>query len=114
MALTEEQEAQKRAIYDKIPPRRRKFIERMGYENWDPFITPNDPIDIRRDETNRTPQELMREFLRFKGQEGVNDIYHQGAWEMCLGLFSKNEKARAAFEYAKWYNDLLLREGGKS
>lgn len=35
--LTEEQEKLKREIYERMNPRRRKFIDRIGYDEWDPF-----------------------------------------------------------------------------
>ncbi|MFR0874663.1 MAG: hypothetical protein ACLSHC_08670 [Bilophila wadsworthia] len=47
--LTEEQEQLKREIYERMNPRRRKFIDRIGYDEWDPFQKPNDPMDIRVD-----------------------------------------------------------------
>ena len=41
--FVEEQEKQKRAIYESLSPRRKKFIDRIGYEKWDPFQEPKDP-----------------------------------------------------------------------
>ena len=40
--LNEEQEQLKREIYERMNPRRRKFVDRIGYDNWDPFQKPND------------------------------------------------------------------------
>ena len=65
-SLTAEEEKLKRDLYEKIPARRRKFIDRIGYENWDPFPEPNEPIEIRKDVTQRTAQQLMQEFIRYK------------------------------------------------
>ena len=36
----EEREALKKAIYEQLSPRRRKYIDRVGYEAWDPFQDP--------------------------------------------------------------------------
>ena len=33
--LSDEQEGLKREIYERMNPRRRKFVDRIGYENWD-------------------------------------------------------------------------------
>ena len=55
--LTHEEENLKRTLYERIPPRRRKFIDRMGYENWDPFPEPNEPMEMRTDITKRTAQQ---------------------------------------------------------
>ena len=65
-ALTAEEEKLKRDLYEKIPPRRRKFIDRIGYDKWDPFPEPNEPVEIRTDITKRTAQQLMQEFVRSK------------------------------------------------
>lgn len=32
--LTEDQAALKRQIYDRMRPSRRKFVDRLGYDNW--------------------------------------------------------------------------------
>ena len=62
--LTEEQEQLKREIYERMNPRRRKFIDRIGYDEWDPFQKPNDPMDIRVDPSKRTTQQLFRGFMQ--------------------------------------------------
>ena len=46
--------------YERMNPRRRKFIDRIGYDEWDPFQKPNDPMDIRVDPSKRTTQQLFR------------------------------------------------------
>ncbi|MBU4388022.1 MAG: hypothetical protein KKB23_00600, partial [Proteobacteria bacterium] len=65
----EEEEKRKRAIFDNMSPRNQKYILRKGYDKWDPFQEPKDPIDIRKDKTKRTSQMLIREFLQLKDQE---------------------------------------------
>ncbi len=65
----------KKAIYDSLSSRRKKFIDRIGYEKWDPFQEPNHPIEIRRDVTRRTARQLMDEFLHSKGDNKQNSAY---------------------------------------
>ena len=65
--LNKDEELRKKAIFESMSPRRQKHIEKKGYEKWDPFEMPKDPIDIRKDKTKRTSQMLVREFLK----EGV-------------------------------------------
>ena len=67
--LTEEQEQLKREIYERMNPRRRKFIDRIGYDEWDPFQKPNDPMDIRVDPSKRTTQQLFRGFMHSLGEQ---------------------------------------------
>ena len=86
--LTAEEEKLKRDLYEKIPPRRRKFIDRIGYENWDPFPEPNEPMEIRTDVTKRTAQQLMQDFIRSKkceaqlaGESGPSEAFIHGRGE---------------------------------
>ncbi len=106
-----ERAALKKAIYEKISPRRKKFIDRVGYDNWDPFPEPNDPIDIRKDPTRRTSQQLIREFLQTRDPKEVNTEFSSGAWEFCLGVMNGSERHRGMYEFCVWYQALLAREG---
>jgi len=111
--FTPEEEEQKRIIYEKMNPRRRKYVERIGYEKWDPFQKPNDPLEIRTDLTKRTTQQLVREFLQehqAKGLEYSND-YGRGALETAVGLINRDEKVRGIFDFCLWYYNLLIEEG---
>jgi hypothetical protein len=107
----EDTEKKKRAIFDGMGPRGRERVLKIGYEKWDPFEEPSDPIDIRKDKTNRTSQALIREFLQgVKDVEYSND-YGRGAWEICLGIINKEERFKGMYDFACWYQDLLSREG---
>ena len=51
----------KKAVFDAMSPRRQKHIlNKVGYDNWDPFEKPKDPIDIRTDKSKRTSQRLVK------------------------------------------------------
>lgn len=99
----EEREALKKAIYDKLSPRRRKYIDRVGYEAWDPFQDPKDPIDIRKDKNRMTTQQLIRAFLYTVPQERYSDTYARGAFEICLGMINDDEKSMGMLDFARWY-----------
>lgn len=107
----EEIEARKKAIYDAMGKRGKRQIDKIGYENWDPTQTPKDPIEIRRDGTKRTSQQLIQEFLQQASHENYSNSFAQGAFEMCLGIINKEEKIRGMYEFAQWYTDLLKKEG---
>ena len=109
----EEAEARKRAIYERLASRNRRYIDRIGYDKWDPFEEPKDPIEIRRDPTKRTSQQLVREFLQSRPMEGYSNAYGRGVLEMCLGIINNDERYVAMLEFATWYNALLEREGAK-
>ncbi len=104
----EEAERRKRAIYETLSPRRKKYIERIGYEKWDPFEEPKDPIDIRRDTTKRTTQQLVREFLQSRPPDApYSNAYGQAVMEMAVGIVNDDERYQAMLEFAAWYMALL-------
>ena len=110
--LTDEQAEQKRQIYERMNPRRRKFVDRIGYDNWDPFQKPNDPLDLRMDVTKRTTQQLVREFLQPATKKGqYSNDYARGALECALGVVNRDEKYLGTLDFCLWYRDLLRKEG---
>jgi hypothetical protein len=116
--LSADEEQLKRALYEKISPRRRKFIDRIGYENWDPFPEPNEPNDIRTDITNRTVQQLTQEFVMHKrrearrlGHDDPSEAFLQGAMQAAAGIVNKQDKFLGTYEFAAWYYELLKKEG---
>lgn len=101
----------KQAIFDSMAPRRQKQILKRGFEKWDPFQEPKDPIDIRQDKTKRTSQVLIREFLQVLESDDYSTDYANGAFEICLGIINENEKSQGMFDFACWYRELLIKEG---
>jgi len=109
--LNEKEETRKRLIFDSMSPRRQKHILKKGYDEWNPFEKPKDPIDIRMDKTKRTTQQLVREFLQTRSFETYNNEYGRGVFEICLGIINNDDRYRGMFEFACWYYELLKSEG---
>jgi hypothetical protein len=107
----EEQENRKKAIFESMSPRRQKHIVKKGYENWDPFQEPKDPIDMRKDKTKRTTQSLVREFLQTKDFEEYSNAYGRGVFELCLGIINDDDRFKGMYEFSIWYRELLKKEG---
>ena len=107
----EEAEKRKRAVFDGMSPRRQKHILKKGYDKWDPFEEPKDPIDIRRDKTKRTTQMLVREFLQSCSAEEYSNAYGRGVLEMALGIVNEDDYFQGMYEFSCWYRDLLKKEG---
>jgi len=101
----------KKAIFDSMSARRQEHILKKGYERWNPFEEPKDPIDIRRDVTRRTSQMLIREFLQSRSSQEYSNAYGRGVLEICLGIINNDERFVGMFEFACWYQDLLKKEG---
>ena len=108
--LTPEDAARKKAIFESMSPRRQKHILKKGYDEWDPFIEPQDPIDIRKDKTKRTSHQLITEFLHATKLEEYSNEYGRGAFDLCLGLINDNERYKGMYDFACWYKELLERE----
>jgi len=108
--LTPDEEMRKRAIFDGLSPKRKEKILRKGYENWDPFALPNDPIDIRTDPKKHTAFMLARRFLANCPDRAYESAYSKGVWEMCMGIISGNDRYRGMYEFSCWYRDLLKNE----
>jgi len=110
--LSPEEAERKKAIFDSMSPKRQKHIlKREGYDEWDPFIEPKDPIDLRQDKSRRTAIELTREFLRSSSHETYSNEFGQGVWDMCLGIVNDDDRYKGMYEFACWYRDILKKEG---
>ena len=107
----EEIEERKKAVFDSMSKRGQKRILKTGYDKWDPFQAPKDPIDIRKDKTKRTSQTLVREFLQSRSFDDISNNYSRGVLDICIGIINNDERYIAMLEFANWYNELLRREG---
>ena len=108
--LSPEDENRKKAIFDGMSDRSKKKILARGYEEWDPFLAPKDPIDIRTDKRRHTALDLTKKFLRTCSHEDYSHAYGQGVWEICTGIISGDDRYRAMYEFSCWYRD-FLRDG---
>lgn len=102
----------KKAVFEAMSPRRQKHIlKKIGYDNWDPFEEPKDPIDIRRDKSRRTAQMLVKEFMQSHPAKVSSDSYRRGVLEMAIGIINHEDRCLAMYEFALWHKALLEKEG---
>ena len=101
----------KKAIFEAMAPRRQQHILKKGYDRWNPFQEPKDPIDIRKDKSKRTTQMMVREFLQTKDAETYTPAYGRGVLELCLGIVNNEDRFIGMYEFSCCYRDLLKREG---
>ena len=106
-SLPPDLEIKKKAIFDQMSPRQHRVILKKGYERWDPFVEPNDPIDLRKGKMKATATELAKAFLVTWPQEAYSNHFGQGVWEICLGLVNDDEKYRGMYEFAVWYAEKI-------
>ena len=108
---SDEIEEKKKAIFDAMGKRGQKQIMKTGYEEWNPFAEPKDPIDLREDKTKRTTQMLIREFLQSRSHEEYSTDYAAAAFELALGIINDKDRSKGMFDFACWYGELLKKEG---
>lgn len=113
-APPEQEKQRKKAIFDAMAPRRQRHILKRGYDRWDPFQEPKDPIDIRKDKSKRTTQMLVREFLQEKDADSYSSAYGRGVLDIALGIVNNEDQYIGMYEFSVWYRDLLVREGHES
>lgn len=106
-----EKDQRKKAIFNSMSPRRQKHITKRGYDKWDPFEEPKDPIDIRRDKTKRTTQQLVREYLQNCDHDNYSNAYAGGVLEMALGIINDDDRYIGMYEFARWYQEQLKKAG---
>jgi hypothetical protein len=108
---SEQGSERKKAIFDAMSPRRQRHILKRGYDTWEPFQEPKDPIDIRKDKSKRTTHMLVQEFLQTKKAEGVSPAYRRGVLEISMGIVNDDDRFLGMYAFSCWYRDLLRREG---
>jgi len=111
MSSSSEEKQRKKAIFETMSPRRQRHILKRGYDRWNPFQEPKDPIDIRKDKSKRTTQMLVREFLQMKDAESYSPAYGRGVLEIALGIVNEEDQFIGMYEFSCWYRDMMVREG---
>ncbi len=110
--LSEDKSAQKRQIYDNLSSRARKYVDKIGYDAWDPFQQPNDPFDLRRFTTEKTARAMAMGFLQQRKEEHYSNNYAKAVLDMCMGLVDKDERYVAMYEFCRWYQGQLQAHEG--
>ncbi len=108
--LTPDEENRKKAIFDGMGPKLQARILRKGYDTWDPFMEPNDPIDLRKGKLNRTALDLTRAFLAECEAVNYSNAFGEGAWEICKGLVNDDDRYKGMQAFSIWYEKELKKE----
>ena len=102
--LNEEREKKKRAIFDGMSPKRQqKIIKTVGYENWDPFQEPRDPIDLREQKVEQMASVLFRQFIVDCEIKDYSNESIQAVKEISKGLIKDKERYKAMYDFCCWY-----------
>ena len=84
--------------------RGRKFVDRIGFENWDPFQSPKEPTDLKTARLIQNVDELTRKFTLSNPDSlpytrEYLDGVRIGAW----GVINEIERFKGIFDFCKWY-----------
>lgn len=110
--LTPEQKLEhKRFIYERMSPRRKRFVDKIGFDAWDPFMEPKDPIDLRVDPTRHTAHDLVKAFMRANPHKAGKEAYAQGAFDLANGIMGGHDRYLGMFDFARFYLDFLHEQG---
>ena len=100
-------EREKRAIFDGMSARRRdKILKKVGYENWNPFQVPKEPVDLRDHKTEHLASLICKRFLNESDQEDCTPEYRESVKVICKGLLKGEEKYRAMYDFCRWYGKI--------
>jgi hypothetical protein len=116
--LTPEEEERKRLIFEGMSPRRRKQIEKRGYDKWDPFLKPKEPPFVKGFEDKaglpENPLELYHYYLthglKDQSPEDLSEEYLQGVVEACRTVKIHEERLRGYCDFYSWYSLEKARE----
>lgn len=104
-------EKRKKAIFDSMGKRSQKAIMKRGYDNWNPFEEPKDPIEIRKDRLGNTVAGIADGFFMAHPEKKENNAYRKVVEEMALGVVTGDDRVRASYLFAMWYKELLAEAG---
>lgn len=110
----EDIEKRKRGIFDSMGKRAQKAIMKKGYENWNPFDEPKDPIDIRVDLTGNTVSDIVNKFFNEHPDKKANNAYRKVVEDMALGVVTDDDRVKASYLFSQWYRKLLDDAGIKN
>ena len=112
--LSSEEAERKKFIFDSMSPRRQKHVlKKEGYEEWDPFIEPKEPIDMRTGKSKHTAIQLAKQFLVDWDVEEYSNEFGQGVWEICVGLVSDDDRFKGMYEFSCWHRDILKKQSSE-
>lgn len=109
----EDIEKRKKDIFDAMGKRSQKAIMRKGYENWNPFEEPKDPIEIRLDKTGNTVSDLVEKFFMAYPDKRENNAYRKVVEDMALGVVTDDDRIKATYLFSMWYRKMLDESGIK-
>ena len=108
--LTPEEEKKKRELFEAMSPKYQKRILKKGYDEWDPFMMPKEPLyyKLRQEAkgekvTLDSGHELYERFFAERKIPDYSAEYVKGVLEIAQGLFRDQDRFRGMYDFSCWY-----------
>ena len=118
--LTPKEEKQKKAIFDAMSPRGQKHILKKGYDGWDPFMKPKEPLAYKlrqeakgEEVTLDSGHELYERFFAERKIPDYSAEYVKGVLEISQGLFREQDLYQGMYDFSRWYEKWQERQEKK-
>ena len=108
--LTPEEEKKKRDLFEAMSPRSQKRILKKGYEEWDPFMLPKEPLAYKLKQeakgekvTLDSGHELHERYFSEHKLTDYSPEYVKGVLEISQGLFRGQDRYQGMYDFSCWY-----------
>jgi hypothetical protein len=116
--LTPEEEKKKRELFDGMSPKTQQRILKRGYDNWDPFMMPKEPLGYKLKQEAKgervrvdSGHELHERFFAERRIVDYSPEYVKGVLEISQGLYRGIDRYQGMFDFSCWYEAWRRRQG---
>jgi hypothetical protein len=108
--LTPEEEKKKRELFEGLSPKAQQRILNRGYDNWDPFMMPKEPLGYKLKQEAQgkrvrvdSGHELHERFFAERRITHYSAEYVKGVLEISQGLYRGTDRYQGMFDFSCWY-----------
>jgi hypothetical protein len=108
--LTPEEERKKRELFEGLSPKAQQRILKRGYDNWDPFMMPKEPLGYKLKQEAKgervqvdSGHELHERFFTERRITDYSPEYVKGVLEISHGLYRGIDRYQGMFDFSCWY-----------
>jgi hypothetical protein len=108
--LTPEEEKKKRELFDGMSLKSQQRILKRGYDNWDPFMMPKEPLGYKLKQEAKgervrvdSGHDLYERFFAERRIAGYSAEYVKGVLEISQGLYRGIDRYQGMFDFSCWY-----------
>jgi len=107
--LTPEEETKKRELFEGLSPKAQQRILKRGYDNWDPFMMPKEPLGYKLKQEAKgervrvdSGHELHERFFAERRIVDYSPEYVKGVLEISQGLYRGIDRYQGMFDFSCW------------